>query len=215
MDMVACVGSSTDPVGSAAMTRTLYATLRSPFARKVRIALLEKQLPFELIEVDLSNRSPDFVAASPLGKVPVLVDEDGTRVFDSTVICEYLEDRYPQPSLLGNEYVTRLKHRALDELADTVGEQAVKLFYSERESAAALTRAKRALEHALDELEQQVSSGAVPAEFGLGHAAVLSALGYLAYRLGTTEIDERPALAAWATSFASRPSVQATPLPST
>lgn len=195
------------------MTRRLYATLRSPFARKVRIALLEKQLAFELIEVDLSNRSADFVAASPLGKVPVLVDEDGTRVFDSTVICEYLEDRYPQPSLLGNDHVTRLKHRALDELADTVGEQAVKLFYSERESAAGLNKAKRGLEQALDELEQRVSSGAVPAEFGLGHAAVISALGYLGYRLGSAEIDKRPALAAWTAALSSRPSVQATPLP--
>jgi len=195
------------------MTRRLYATLRSPFARKVRIALLEKELPFQLIEVDLSNRSADFVAASPLGKVPVLVDEDGTRVFDSTVICEYLEDRYPQPSLLGNDHVTRLKHRALDELADTVGEQAVKLFYSERESAAGLNKAKRGLEQALDELEQRVSSGAVPAEFGLGHAAVISALAYLGYRLGSAEIDKRPALAAWTAALSSRPSVQATPLP--
>lgn len=197
------------------MTRTLYATLRSPFARKVRIALLEKKLSFELVEVDLSNRSADFVAASPLGKVPVLVDDDGTRVFDSTVICEYLEDRYPQPSLLGNEYVTRLKHRALDELADTVAEQTVKLFYSERESAAALNRAKRMLEQALDELEHLISSGAAPTEFGLGQAAVLSALGYLSYRLGSADIDKRPALAGWTTALASRPSVQSTRLPST
>ena len=197
------------------MTRRLYATSRSPFARKVRIALLEKELAFELIEVDLSNRSADFVAASPLGKVPVLVDEDGTRVFDSTVICEYLEDRYPQPSLLGNEHVTRLKHRVLDELADTVAEQTVKLFYSERESAASLNRAKRVLDQALDELEQLVGAGAVPAEFGLGQVAVLSALGYLGYRLGTAEIDKRPKLATWATTLASRASVQATVAPST
>jgi glutathione S-transferase len=126
------------------------------------------------------------------------------------VICEYLEDRYPEPSLLGNEYVTRLKHRALDELADTVAEQAVKLFYSERESTVGLGKAGRVLERALDELEQRVEAGDVPAEFGLGHAAVLSALGYLGYRLGSANIDKRPALAAWTTSLASRPSVTST-----
>ena len=70
------------------MARTLFYTARSPFARKVRIVLREKNLPFQLVEVDLANRSPEFVQISPLGKVPVLVDEDGTTLFDSTVMLE-------------------------------------------------------------------------------------------------------------------------------
>lgn len=192
------------------MPRKLYATLRSPFARKVRIALLEKALPFELVEVDLGNRSKEFVEVSPLGKVPVLVDEDGTRVFDSTVICEYVEDRYPTPSLLGGDYATRLLHRGLDELGDTVGEQVVKLFYSEREGEGALQKARRVLVQALDELEQRAGAGELPDAFGLGHAAVLSGLGYLEYRLGRQELDARPKLAAWAASFAERTSVKTT-----
>src|SRR4051794_2419989 len=105
------------------MTRTLFVTARSPFARKVHILLLEKGLPCELSIVDLGARSAEFVAVSPLGKVPVLRDEDGTVVFDSTVIAEYLEDRYPSPALFGSGVQQRLLHREIESVADTIADQ--------------------------------------------------------------------------------------------
>jgi glutathione S-transferase len=176
------------------MSRKLYIAQRSPFARKVRILLLEKQLPFDLIQEDLSARSKDFVTLSPLGKVPLLVEEDGECLFDSTVIAEYLEDRYPEPPMFGEGVEERLRHRVLDELADTVAEQAITLFF-ERGTSADREKAERMLDRALDELCARIDRGQVPASFGVGHAAVLSALDYLALRLGRTRIDARPQLA--------------------
>jgi glutathione S-transferase len=196
------------------MSRKLYATPRSPFARKIRILLHEKGLPYELVPVDLASRSAEFVALSPLGKVPLLVDEDGTTVFDSTVIAEYLEDRYPTPSVLGAGTKTRMLHRELDELADTVSEQSVTLFFAQEHGAPALDKASRVLDKALEEIERRITAGEVPEAFGLGQAAVLSALGYLAFRHGRGRIEARAILTRWESSFAQRPSLIAAPAPS-
>ena len=83
----------------------LWSGVLSPFSAKVRIALAEKKLGYETLVVPWSRKTlwgpkpPEFLAVSPHGQVPVLIDGDVT-VFDSTVICEYLEDRYPKPPLL-------------------------------------------------------------------------------------------------------------------
>lgn len=76
---------------------TLFDDVFSPYARKVRIALYEKEVPFERVRAlhGDCNRT-DFVEVNPRAEVPALVD--GTfSLYDSTVICEYLEDRYPEP----------------------------------------------------------------------------------------------------------------------
>ena len=83
----------------------LWSGVLSPFSAKVRIALAEKKLGYETLVVPWSRKTlwgpkpPEFLAVSPHGQVPVLIDGD-VAVFDSTVICEYLEDRYPKPPLL-------------------------------------------------------------------------------------------------------------------
>lgn len=76
----------------------------SVYARPVWLALLEKQLPFELISVDLSGQQfePDFLAVNPFGHIPVLVDE-GFRVIESLAILDYLEARHPERALLPTE----------------------------------------------------------------------------------------------------------------
>ncbi|WP_159592116.1 glutathione S-transferase family protein [Chelativorans xinjiangense] len=82
----------------------LYSGPLSLFARKVEIALYEKGVDFERVEVAFTQtegyrpKHPDVVTANPKGQVPVLVDGDLT-IFDSTVILEYLEDAYPEPPL--------------------------------------------------------------------------------------------------------------------
>src|SRR5262249_18389654 len=81
--------------------RTLYHLPLSPYARKVRIALREKGLDFELAVEKVWERRPDFLAMNPAGTVPVLADEDGSIVVDSGVICEYLDESYEDPALLG------------------------------------------------------------------------------------------------------------------
>ena len=80
---------------------TLYYARPSAYARPVWLALLEKQLPFELVAMDLSGNQfePEFLAVNPFSHVPVLVDGD-FRVLESLAILDYLEARYPERALL-------------------------------------------------------------------------------------------------------------------
>ncbi len=82
----------------------LYYARPSVYARSVWLALLEKQLPFELITVDLSGQQfePDFLSVNPFGHIPVLMDGD-FRVIESLAILDYLEARYPDRPLLPTE----------------------------------------------------------------------------------------------------------------
>jgi len=98
---------------------TLYDDVFSPYARKVRIALYEKGLEFDRVRAlhGDCNRT-DFVHVNPRAEVPALVDRD-VALYDSTVICEYLEDRYPEPSIYPREPRLRAECRLLEDLADT------------------------------------------------------------------------------------------------
>jgi len=100
--------------------RTLYHLWLSPFSRKVRIALAEKKLPFEMKFEKTWERRPDYLALNPAGKVPVLVDEDGFVIPDSYAICEYLEETYPEPKLLGGDARARAETRRLTAWFDTL-----------------------------------------------------------------------------------------------
>lgn len=91
----------------------------SPYAQKVKIALREKQIEFEPRIPDLfSGGDRDFQAANPRLEVPALVDGE-TAVFDSTIILEYIEDRWPDPALLPGGASARARVRMLEELCDT------------------------------------------------------------------------------------------------
>lgn len=180
--------------------RQLYATTRSPYARKVQIHLRHKGLPFELVLVDLADRSPEFVAISPIGKVPVLRDEDGTVVRDSTVICEYLEDRYPSPPARPEGWAGRLAVRQLDDLADSLADQAIAIFFGRQSgNTAAVEKAERVATRILDALEADAPADGRPflGAWSYGDAAVLAAVGYIGFRLGDGWRQSRPALAAW------------------
>jgi glutathione S-transferase len=103
----------------------LYSGPVSLFSRKIEIALGEKGLDFERIEVPFtqtrgySPKHPDVLAANPKGQVPVLVDGDLT-LYDSTVILEYLEDAYPEPALYPTTPADRARCRLFDVFADEV-----------------------------------------------------------------------------------------------
>jgi glutathione S-transferase len=98
---------------------TLYDDVFSPYARKVRIALYEKNLAFERVRAlhGDCNRT-DFVHVNPRAEVPALVDGD-LALYDSTIICEYLEDRYPEPRIYPREPRLRAECRLLEDLSDT------------------------------------------------------------------------------------------------
>jgi glutathione S-transferase len=93
--------------------RTLYHLWLSPYSRKVRIALREKGLECDLKVEKVWERRPEFLGLNPAGTVPVLVDENGAIVSDSSVICEYLEESHPEPPLLAGDPATRAEIRRL------------------------------------------------------------------------------------------------------
>ena len=94
--------------------RLLYHLPLSPYARKVRLVLAEKRLPFELQVEKVWQRRPEYLALNAAATVPTLVDEDGLAVADSAVICEYLEEAYPEaPALLPRSMPERVEARRL------------------------------------------------------------------------------------------------------
>ncbi len=93
--------------------RTLYYLWLHPFSRKVRIVMAEKGLDFDLQVENIWERRTEFLALNPAGDVPVLVEEDGTTLANSQVICEYLEEVYPEINLLGDNPVQRSETRRL------------------------------------------------------------------------------------------------------
>ena len=103
----------------------LYSGPVSLFSRKVEIALHEKGLAFERVEVAFSQtkgyapKHPDVLALNPKGQVPVLVDGD-LSLYDSTVILEYLEDAYPHPALYPTAPGERARCRLFELFADEV-----------------------------------------------------------------------------------------------
>ncbi|WP_269532126.1 maleylacetoacetate isomerase [Chitinimonas sp. BJYL2] len=99
------------------MTRTLYTYFRSSAAWRARIAMAIKGLDYTAVPVHLlkdggQQHSADYHAVNPQGLIPALVD-DGATVSQSLAICEYLEERYPQPPLLPADLLARTQARSL------------------------------------------------------------------------------------------------------
>ncbi|HET9917978.1 MAG TPA: glutathione S-transferase family protein [Candidatus Binatia bacterium] len=98
----------------------LYTFPPSTNSRKVRIALIEKGLEFERINIDLTKReqkNPDYLKIHPFGQIPAL-DDEGFVVYDSTIINEYLEDEYPYPSLMPSDSEGRARARMMEDFRD-------------------------------------------------------------------------------------------------
>ena len=93
--------------------RTLFHLWLHAFSRKVRIALAEKNLDFDLQIEKVWERRTEFLAMNPAGDVPVLVEPDGTTLANSQVMCEYLEEVYGDVNLLGKDPTQRAETRRL------------------------------------------------------------------------------------------------------
>lgn len=105
------------------MSILLYDHPLSPFSQKVKLALYEKELVFEARAIDLfAPLSPEFRQHSPRRQLPVLIakeEADETVIFDSTIILEYLEDRFPARPLLPKSPAARARARMIEDLCDT------------------------------------------------------------------------------------------------
>lgn len=117
----------------------LYTFPLSTNSRKVRIALLEKGLEFERINVDLTKReqkNPDYLRIHPFGQVPAL-DDEGFIIYDSTIINEYLEDEYPYPALMPKDSEGRARARLMEDFRDShFNPQFIKIMHETRKSEA-------------------------------------------------------------------------------
>jgi glutathione S-transferase len=92
---------------------TLYHQVLCPFSRKVRLALIEKRMAFELHTESVWERRDEFLALNPTGEVPVLIEENGIALSGSDVILEYLDEIQPDPSLYGITPLERAETRRL------------------------------------------------------------------------------------------------------
>ena len=90
----------------------LYHVPLSPFCRKVRLSLAEKRLEVDLVEEKYWEPDPDFLRRNPAGKVPVL-KMDGRTMAESAAICEYIEERHPEPSLMPKSAEDRFEVRRM------------------------------------------------------------------------------------------------------
>jgi glutathione S-transferase len=201
----------------------LHGALLSPFVRKVRVILAEKQVPYDLVPANPFVKSPEFLKLSPLGRIPALEDEQGRSLADSSVIAEYLEERFPEPALFPSDPYDRARVRWFDEYADGgMGPSLTgKIFFQRVINAKLMKNApdERLVTSALAEiptyfayLEDQLGGGEylVAGRFTLADVSVLCQLVNLAHAGVTIDTTTYPALARWFGRVTERPTV--TPL---
>jgi glutathione S-transferase len=93
--------------------RTVYHLWLSPFCRKVRIVLAEKNLEFDMKVEKLWERREEFLALNPAGDLPVLIEEDGQILSNAAAIVEFLDETHPEPPLIGRNPAIRAEVRRL------------------------------------------------------------------------------------------------------
>ena len=194
----------------------LYWTPTSPYVRKVMVAAYETGLDgrIERIETSLWPLDPGYAKINPLGKVPAMVTDAGQALFDSGVICEYLDSLHDGTKLFPPAGEARWQALGLHALADGILDAAVLRVMERRrpgelQSAEEMARQKEKVERALDALEEK--AGALEGPITIGSVAAGCALGYLDFRFaGEDWRDGRPKLTAWYEGFQARPSMAAT-----
>lgn len=198
----------------------LYGTLRSPFARKVRIVLAEKNIPCEYIITRGSTPGSPVPALNPLGKVPTLQRDDGSALYDSPVIVEYLDTLGSGPKLIPEDFGSRIEVKRWEALGDGVTEAIVAVNHERLEPPEkqhnaewfAKRQAKIDLGLALMERDLGPRAFCFGDRFTLADIATGYALGYLDFALPEVKWRKaHPALARLAERLAARPSFSSTP----
>lgn len=200
--------------------RTLYHLWLHPFSRKIRMILAEKRMEFDLAIERVWERRTEFLALNPAGDVPVLIETDGTTLANSNVICEYLEEVYPEVNLLGHDPVQRAETRRLvgwfdvkfnREVTDNlVGEKLMKRFLHLGEPSGPSIRAGHAnIHYHLDYIgyltdKRNWLAGDNFSLADLAAAAHISAVDYM----GDVPWEEHMAARNWYARVKSRPSFQ-------
>ena len=198
--------------------RTLYHLWLSPFCRTVRLVLHEKRVEFEMKGESVWERREGFLAINPAGDVPVLVEADGTAISGSGVICEFLDEIYSEPPLIGRQALPRAEVRRLVDWFDRkfnaevtknlVGEKMMKRFLGLGEPDSTVVRAGHANIHChLDYIAYLIDrrkwlAGDFLSLADLAAAAHLSAVDYI----GDVPWKDHEGAKNWYSRVKSRPS---------
>jgi glutathione S-transferase len=191
----------------------------SPYARKVRVLAQETGLSdrIELIDTNPSDPASGLSSVNPLGKIPVLMTDDGTAICDSPVICQYLDSQHGGDKFIPENGAVRFEVLNLEALADGLLDCALARMNEIRTRPEALQwdghhdRMKTKINQTLDHFEVLAAKGSLDGKLTLGTIAVGCALGYLDLRFAAESWREgHPALTAWFEGFNARPSMQDT-----
>jgi glutathione S-transferase len=198
--------------------KLLYQT-HSPYARKTLVfaheAGLAQQIEVVHHETSPTRRNQHVFAENPLGKVPVLIRPGQSSVFDSDVICAYLDTLHPGRKLIPQEGEARWRALRLQAVAQGLADAGIQLRWETVRRPQALRFPPLAdgyvqkLIASYDWLERQLDVDAPP---HVGHIALATCLDWLEFRELPGFREGRPRLAAWFDAFAQRPSMRATPL---
>ena len=195
----------------------LWYSPTSPFVRKVTVTALETGLHdrIERVAAELPEPRAEFLSDNPLGKVPTLITDEGLPLFNSRVICEYLDSLHDGHKLFPTEVPARWRTLRLMALGDGILDAAVlrrmeTLRPEKEQSSAWIERQKTKVARGLDMLEREVPR--FHRLVTIGQITVACCLGWLDFRYGTAEDWRigRPLVADWYSMFMSRPSMVAT-----
>jgi len=204
----------------------LFVANMAPYPRRVTLYLAEKGLDLERYEVDLhgqENMSPAFLEKNPSGKIPVLELDDGNFLPESAAIIEYLEEKFPSPSMLGATAEERGQTRATDRVASeffTIFSQYLThtspLILQIHPDTVQYPEVALALQPMIDRLLDQLEDRMGENDFLAGPTPTIAdctlyALMEAAYPMFGYEFPARcPRLRAWYARFSQRPSTQKT-----
>jgi glutathione S-transferase len=197
----------------------LYWSPRSPFVRKVMVFAHEAGVAggIETVKTLVSSTAanPELMKVNPLGKIPTLVTDDGQVLFDSYVICEYLDNLHRGAKLIPQASAARWPALRWHALGDNLLDNSLlwrneQLRLAPQQSPETLTAYDAKARSALDALEGDAAALGTTA-VGIGHVAIAVSLGYLDFRFSDLGWrGGRPKIAAWHTAFAQRPSFRNT-----
>lgn len=198
----------------------LIGSLTSPFVRKIRVQLLEKQIPFEFVLEDVWQPDSTITQHNPLGKVPCLILDGGQVLFDSLVISGQMEYMMPTIPLLPTNPAKRAEVRTLEVLGQGMSEAAAAIVFEHRfhqpeaVSQAWVDRQMSKIHNALAYIENKVVNtpgGYLTEQFSLADISVGCALFYIRFRMPELEWHrQHPGLIDYAERLACRPSFEAT-----
>lgn len=195
----------------------LYDFASSPNCQRVKVVLAEKKLPYETIPVDLrkgEQKKPDFLKLNPYGKVPVIID-GATVLYESLIVNEYLEEKYPEPPLMPKDHAKRAKIRilidyGLSHFDSPYQKLRQELMKEEKErNPETIENAKKDLKNLLQRLEREIGDQPyLVGDFSLVDAALVPRFLRME-GFGVLPDPSLPRLEKWLQRMKDRPSVRA------